>query len=138
MKFNACLRKNRFDKAYLDSLYVWRPEVLRWCANDQLPIPPKWQAISITDTSSETEAEDGHWYKRLSERRKRIAGTLHIAAQLWKENKSFQYEEIWNHEDMKKYDKPRSFPSLESFKDWARDIAPVNAKSPGKRKKPKY
>jgi hypothetical protein len=31
LKFNACLTKSRFDKGYLDSLYVWRPEVIRWC-----------------------------------------------------------------------------------------------------------
>jgi hypothetical protein len=133
-KFGACLRKNHFEKEYLNSLNVWKPEVIRWCINDQLPIPPIWQPLADTNSSNEAEAEDGHWYTRLSERRKRIAGALHIAAQLWKSNKSLSYEEVWNHEDMKKYDQPRSFASLAAFKEWARDIAPQEAKSPGKRK----
>jgi hypothetical protein len=134
LKFGACLRKNHFDKEYLNSLSVWKPEVIRWCINDQLPIPPVWQHQAEPNISAGDETEEGHWYTSLSERRKRIAGILHIAAELWKSNKSLSYEEVWNHEDMKKYDKPRSFVSLESFKEWTRDIAPQEAKTPGRRK----
>lgn len=133
-KFGACLKNNRFDKDYLDSLYVWRPEVIRWCVNDQLPIPSVWLPKLGTDSSAETDADDGHWYEGLTDRRKRIVAALHIAARLWEEDKSFTYEDVWNHPDMKKYDKPRIFPSLESFKEWARDIAPPEAKAGGRRK----
>ncbi|MES1981811.1 MAG: hypothetical protein V4443_04970 [Pseudomonadota bacterium] len=159
-KFTACVTKNRFDKDYLDSLYVWRPEVLRWCFNDRLPIPLAWQEIAAPDTievktqdshsyrhsssltfqdqigqnSIEEETQDKHWYKNLSDRRKQIAGCLHIAARLWRDNPTLSYEQVWNHDDMKKFDKPRIFPSLDSFREWARDIAPLSAKSPGRRK----
>lgn len=61
LKVRACQRKNRFDKKYLDSLYVWRPEVIRWCKNDLLPIPPCWQpkveAGVVTHTESTPEVE---------------------------------------------------------------------------------
>lgn len=134
MKFTACLKKNRFDKKYLDSLYVWRQEVIRWCINDQYPTPSVWQVEPNPDSSIEDEADDKHWHEQLSPRRKGIVAALHIAARLWKDNQSLSYEEVWNHEDMIKYDKPRIFPSLDSFKGWARDIAPQQAKSPGRRK----
>lgn len=26
LKVNACVKKNQFDKRYLDTLYVWRPD----------------------------------------------------------------------------------------------------------------
>lgn len=133
LKVNACLTNNRFEKAYLDSLYVWRPEVIRWCASDQLPIPQFWQS---NPPSGEGEAggDDTHWYGQLTPRKKQIVAALHIAARLWEENRALSYEDVWNHPDMKKLDKPRIFPSLASFKEWARDIAPQEAKSPGKRK----
>lgn len=108
---------------------------MRWCVNDQLPIPAVWQPKPGTDSSAEDDAEDGPWYEQLTDRRKRIVAALHIAARLWEGNRSLSYEEVWNHEDMKKFDKPRIFPSLESFKKWARDIAPQEVKSPGRRKK---
>lgn len=132
LKVSACLTKSRFDKEYLDSLYVWRPEVMRWCANDQLPVPSVWQIESAADSSD--ESNDEHWYKQISPRRKQIVAVLHIATRLWEENRALSYEDVWNHPDMKKFDKPRIFPSLASFKEWARDIAPQEAKSQGRRK----
>lgn len=135
LKFKACLKNNRFDKDYLDSLYVWRPEVLRWCQNDQLPIPPIWQPKLDIEFAPESEADDEHWYERLTSRKKSIVAALHIAERIWQSDKSLLYEDVLNHEDMKKYNKPQFFPSLDSFKEWARDIAPQEAKQPGKRKK---
>jgi hypothetical protein len=134
LKFNACLKKDRFDKNYLDSLYVWRPEVIRWCVNDQLLVPSIWQPKPESGSPDES-SDDEHWYECLTDRRKGIVAALHIADRLWKEDRSLTYEEIWNHPDMKRYDKPRIFPSLDSFKEWARDIAPKEVKSPGRRRK---
>lgn len=135
LKFKACLKNNRFDKNYLNSLYVWRPEILRWCQNDQLPIPPVWQPKLDIEFAPESEADDEHWYERLTSRKKSIVAALHIAERIWQGDKTFLYEDVLNHEDMKKYNKPQIFPSLASFKEWARDIAPQEAKQPGKRKK---
>lgn len=56
LKFDACKRKGKFDKEYLDSLYVWRPEVIRWCQNDLLPIPPCWQPKIETGATTHTES----------------------------------------------------------------------------------
>lgn len=134
-KFTACLKGGKFNKEYLDSLYVWRPDVLRWCAKDQLPIPPVWQPKPGIEAESENDTDDTHWHDSLSDRRKQITTVLHIASHLWEDNPKLSYEEVWTHPDMLKYDKPRIFPSLDSFKKWARNIAPTEAKSPGKRRK---
>ena len=135
IKFGACLKKNKFDKDYLDSIYVWRPEVLRWCTNDRLPFPTVWQPQLEVEFPNDDDEDDEHWYKKLTPRKKSIVAALHIAEHIWQENKSLLYEDVLNHPDMKKYNKPQIFASLPSFKNWARDIAPQEAKSPGKRKK---
>lgn len=135
IKFYVCLKKNRFNKEYLDSLYVWRPEVIRWCQNDMLPVPQFWQPKLEIEFSGESEADDEHWYKRLTPRKKGIVAALHIAERLWQNDKSLLYEDVLNHEDMKKYNNPQYFSSLDSFKEWARDIAPQEAKTGGRRKK---
>lgn len=134
VKLNACAQKDRFDKKLLNSLYVWRPEVIRWCQNDLLPIPPVWRTKLEIEFAGDSDADDEHWYKRLTPRKKSIVAALHIAERIWQSDKTLLYEDVLNHEDMKKYNKPQIFPSLESFKEWARDIAPVEAKKPGKRK----
>jgi hypothetical protein len=134
LKFHACLKKDQFDKEYLDSLYVWRPEVLRWCQKDMLPVPIFWQPNLEIEFSGEIEADEEHWYKQLTSRKKSIIAALHIAERIWQGDKSLLYEDVLNHDDMKKYNKPQIFPSLDSFKEWARDIAPQEAKTGGRRK----
>lgn len=41
LKINTCLRKDEFDKDYLDSIYVKRSEVLNWCDKERIT-PPLW------------------------------------------------------------------------------------------------
>ncbi len=50
LRFYLCLRRNRFNKNYLDSLYVKRYEVISWCTNVAfLDLPPCWVMISSSD-----------------------------------------------------------------------------------------
>ena len=42
MKFYHCLKRNKFNKSYLDSLYVKRNEVFDWCKKAYLDPPPCW------------------------------------------------------------------------------------------------
>jgi len=132
LKFRKLLHQSKFDVEYLENLYVWRPEVIRWCSNHQLAIPHIWQ--DEADNSDDTDPE-AHWYHQLTPRRKKIAGALFIAKRLWEEDSLLDYIDVYNHPDMTRYDKPRSFNTLESFKEWAKSIAPVKARSGGKRSK---
>ena len=42
IKINTCLRKDRFDKDYLDSIYVKRSDVLNWCDRERIAPPALW------------------------------------------------------------------------------------------------
>ncbi len=49
-EFYQCLRKNKFDKDYLNNLYVKRYEVITWCKNVAfLDLPPCWVPTSSSD-----------------------------------------------------------------------------------------
>ncbi len=47
-KFKKCLREDKFDKSYLDSLYLKRNEVLSWSDNIILLDPPPCWALKKT------------------------------------------------------------------------------------------
>lgn len=49
-KFKQCLKQDKFDQVYLDSLYVKRNEVLDWCANIiYLDPPPCWALVNASE-----------------------------------------------------------------------------------------
>lgn len=130
LRFNACLRKDKFDKNYLNSLYVWKPEVIQWCNQHQHTIPTIWLEQA---EEAEEDSENQEWLARLTPRKKQIVGALHIAQRIWEEDPNLDYADVYEHPDMLTYDKPRRFPSLDSFKAWTRSIAPDKAKSRGRR-----
>lgn len=135
-KFYRCLRKNKFDKDYLDNLYAKRNEVINWSINvARLDPPPCWapkQLLSaeITDIDDENKG----WYDVLTERRRKITGCLELARKLWEENPNQSYDQIYNHPILKQYGNPSVF-SKDSFQDWAKDYASEFAKRGGRRKK---
>jgi hypothetical protein len=48
LKLYPCLRRNKFNKSYLDNLYIKRDEVINWCANvAQLDPPPCWSPKNL-------------------------------------------------------------------------------------------
>lgn len=130
-RFMKCLRHDLIDPIYLDSIYVRRGDVLRWCHQEFYEPPPIWKPEAITASSSEFE-EDGHWYKKLNDKQRRIVFDLETARQLWHENNEQTYEDVYNHEEMPR---PRAFTSLDAFKRWTRDFAPDFAKKKGRRDK---
>lgn len=136
-RFWKCLRGDVFDKTYLDSIYLKRGDVLRWCQNEFLPPPPIWKSEQISGTANdESDDENAQWHKRLTDRQRRVITCLEIAKRIWQENPVLFYEDVYNHPDLIKQDKPRTF-TLDSFKRWAREFAPEAAKAAGRRKESK-
>lgn len=135
-RFWKCLRKDVFDKAYLDSIYMKRSDVLRWCQNEFLPPPPIWRVqdahVSVSSHDSD-EDEPADWYNDLTEKRKLRIACLEMAKKLWRINPEQSYEEVYRHPIMKQYGNPEVF-SLSAFKRWARPFAPDAAKTGGKPK----
>lgn len=135
-RFLRCLRKDEFDKAYLDSVYVKRGDILRWCQNEFLDPPPIWRLAETTSAPANEGVEDDEateWYERLTEARKQRVTCLEMAKKLWKINPEQKYEEVFRHPIMKQYGNPEVF-TLNAFKKWAREFAPEYAKTGGRPK----
>lgn len=136
-KFLKCLRQDLFDKTYLNSLYLNRSDVLRWCQSEFLTPPPIWKLEQISGAAhEESDDENAQWHKRLTDRQRRVITCLEIAKRIWKDNPALSYEDVYNHPDMIHQDKPRTF-TLDSFKKWTREFAPEAAKAAGRRKESK-
>lgn len=134
-KFWKCLRSDVFNKAYLDTIYLKRGDVLRWCQNEFLLPPPIWQtAIANTLASHEltddSDDDKDNWYDKVSPRRKQRIACLEIAKQLWKDNPELSYEQVHLHPIMTHYGYGASF-TKDTFKKWARPFASDFAKKTG-------
>ena len=134
-KFNQCLKKDIFIKAYLDSLYLRRSEVLSWCEIDFLSPPPVWQLKSSESNNPEvydgSDDENDSWYNELSDNRKKRIACLELARKLWLISPHLTYEEIYKHSTMKQFGNPNVF-SFSAFKKWARPFAPDQIKVGGR------
>ncbi|HNP52282.1 MAG TPA: hypothetical protein PKJ85_10875 [Nitrosomonas nitrosa] len=142
-KFFQCLRKNEFDKAYLDNLYVKRNEVIKWCAHViYLDPPPCWapkKPLSAERSLAETmeiEDEDKGWYEKLTDLRRKKVASLELAKMLWEKDENQSYEQIRNHPIMKQYGNPSVF-TPDAFQSWAKEYASDYARKGGRRKKSK-
>ena len=138
LRFIQCFINNKFNKAYLDSLYVKRNEVINWCIDVvRLDPPPCWAITKLQYAgAADIDDENKGWYDVLTERRRKITGCLELARRLWEENPNQSYDQIRNHPIMKQYGNPSVF-SKDSFQDWAKDYASEFAKRGGRRKKSK-
>lgn len=81
IKFYRCLRKDKFNKDYLDNLYVKRYEVIRWCTNVALIDPPPcWTPKRSSGESISTKETKN--YRPADENEDRIRCQA-IASALW-------------------------------------------------------
>ncbi|ALQ51146.1 hypothetical protein [Nitrosomonas ureae] len=137
VKFYQCFRKNKFDKAYLDSFYIKRNEVLSWCKNViYLDPPPCWvlKTISsnddITAEVEDTDDENNGWYDKISKRRRQRIVCIELAKQLWEQYPGISYEEMHRHPTMEQLGYSSTF-SFKSFKNLVRSVASEPAQLPG-------
>lgn len=140
MKLLKVQRREIFDKPFLDSIYVKRPEVLRWCQTDFLEPPSIWKLPEPLDTAAdsknaqEDEDETG-WYDSLTDPRKKRVACLEMAKLLWKANPKLSYAEVYNHPAMAQYGNRSIFTTLNSFKRWAGKFAPEEIRQGGRHEK---
>lgn len=134
LKFIQCLRKSKFDKTYLNKLYVKRNEVIKWCNEVILLDPPSCWATkdlsSIVHSVNEKEDSDTSWYDKLTELRRRKVICIGLAEQLWQKNPDLTYKEMHEHEIMKDLGYSSKF-NFKNFKTLVRPVASVPAKLPG-------
>ena len=138
VKFSKCLRKNEFNKTYLNSIYLMRSDVLRWCQREFLTPPPIWQVSNLDAPQLDKQIDDldddkNNWYDNLSDRRKQRIVCLEIAKRLWEDNPELSYKEVHSHRVMTRYGYGKSF-TFETFKKWARPYASEDAKQGGNKR----
>lgn len=129
------VRKRPLDKTFLDKLYVMRSDILRWCEKEYRDPPPCWMPASksVETPPAEEEADDNDdWYEKLSPLRKERVACLEVAKHLWEQNPTLKYEQVRMHPVMEQAGLRYVF-TAERFKNWARRIAPDEAKRGGRR-----
>ena len=134
-RLTDCLFKGVFDKDLLQNTYVMRSEILAWCAKEFINPPAIWALAPQQNNSAAADIEEDDkdgWYAQLTDRRKKIVAGLEVAKHLWQQDKARSYEDVYNHALMN-HTGFRSFFTFESFKKWARPIAPDEAKRGGRR-----
>ena len=137
LKFARCLRKDWFDRAYLDSLYVKRDEVLDWCTKAYLDPPPSWAPKNLPSTENVLDevgdTDDGKdgWYEKLTEPRRRRVICIGLAEQIWHTSPGFNYKQMHEHPDMKRLGYSGKF-SIDAFKKLVRRVASEPAKLAGR------
>lgn len=142
IKFLNCLGKNKFEKNYLDNLYVKRNEVINWCLDSLLDPPPCWSYKKSTANNVATnelidpDDENNSWYDKITERRRQRVVCIELAKQLWKVNPNLSYDEMQSHSIMQQYGYSSTF-TFKSFRNLVRVVASESAQSPGAPIKPK-
>lgn len=142
IKFLNCLGKNKFDKNYLDNLYVKRNEVINWCSDSLLDPPPCWKTeadLQLKEkhhVTEETDDDNTGWYGKLTPLRRRKVICKGLAEQLWKKYPDFSYEEMHEYPIMKELGYSSKF-TFQNFKKLVRPVASESAKMPGSRQKNK-
>lgn len=137
IKFYRWLMHNKFNKDYLDNLYVKRNEVITWCEKVALLDPPPcWSHKKSTlndpamSESVDPDDENNSWYEKMSERRRQRVVCIELAKQLWKIHKNLGYEEMRIHPTMQQFGYSSTF-SPTAFKKLVRTVASEYAKLPG-------
>ncbi len=97
---------NKFNKHYLDSLYVERNEIIKLCANDpNRDPPPCWspKELSSTDNAPDEDPdnENNGWYDKITKRRREKVVCIELAKQLWVKYPGLSYKEMHEHPTMK-------------------------------------
>lgn len=134
-KLSADLRQDKIDMRLMDCLYLRRGETLHWFAKEFIEPPSCWAPQSGKREPEKPVIEDeskDDWYRKLTPQRKEKVACLEVAKHLWEQEPSLLYEEVRTHPIMTQAGLRHVF-TPDSFKTWARDVAPEEAKKGGRR-----
>jgi hypothetical protein len=132
----ACLFKGIYQPELLHGTFVMRSEILAWCDKEYIDPPTCWtlapQRENATTNDSDSEYDLDGWYGRITDQRKQKVACLELAKRLWQQDRSRSYEEVRMHPLMIQTGFHTVF-SPDTFKKWAREFAPQEAKQGGRR-----
>lgn len=135
LRFYWCLRKSKFNKHYLDSLYVKRYEVIRWCTNIALIDPPPcWMPKHPLD--EQISAKETKNYRPANETEDRIRCHA-IASALWELDPAIHPVHMVQSTIMQRFGNGRDY-SEGTIKDWIKSADPHKKRKKGPPPKIEY
>jgi hypothetical protein len=115
----ACYFHQKFDKSLLDSLYVSRAEVLRWCESEYLSPPQFWlednQISKIPEKIKDSPA---------SKRDKAEAAWKAFAQALWLIDPRIHPSHIAKSEAIRQFENVKDY-TPDTVRDWIVDLDPL-------------
>ena len=119
----------KFDKSILDSLYVSRGDVLRWCKNEFLSEPKFWLEQNLITENNKESA--------LSKRERAILAWRSFAQLLWIIDPRIHPKHIADSKILRTIDNVKDYKS-DTVKDWIKDLDPLKDERTGAPPKIEY
>lgn len=113
-----CYVKEKFDQSLLDSVYVSRAEVLKWCEGEYLSPPQFWLENNLTSNSPEKSKDSP-----ASKRDKAEAAWKAFAQALWMIDQRIHPRHIAESKAFRKFENVKDYKP-DTVRDWIADLDP--------------
>ena len=134
LKTLSCLLKDAINKAYLDSLYVKREEVIDLCIRSHYDPPSCWMPKHLPDEQLKTKEAKN--YRPADETEDRIRCQA-IASALWELDPAIHPVHMAQSTIMQRFGNGRDY-SEETIKDWIKNVDPQKKRKKGAPPKIQY
>ena len=124
-KFWKCLNGDEFNKAYLDSIYVKRGDVLRWCQNEFHEPPPVWRLADLEKQHQQEPATKTNAINRPKDEETDRQLCKAIAATLWSLDPNIHPTHMARSKVIQQYGQGRFYKDLNTIKKWIAEVDPL-------------
>ncbi len=124
------LVQRRFSRAMLDSLFVMRSEVLKWCEDDYLTPPSIWAVGSKNGNGAEiAKAVIGKHRDEAIDKQLCQA----IARTLWDIDPQVHPAHLFKHKAIQRYGNAKTYKDDETIRSWIAEVDPLKGQRKGGR-----
>ena len=116
----ACYFHNKFNKKILDTNYISRSELFRWCEANYLSFPPFW-----LDDNSMSRIPDALKNRPASKRDKDQAASRALAGLLWRIDPRITPKHMVNSEIFAELANASDYKDDKTIKGWIADLDPM-------------
>ena len=138
-----CYESERFDKEFLDTVYIEDEHFANWCINKNIPLPTfwfpnGWKAYDDEDeetTEGISKSESHPDITKLKESQVDKIVCQAIARTLWDIYPNTTIAAMCNHDAIQRYGNGKLYIGAHTLRDWLSEVAPENIK--GRKGRPK-
>lgn len=138
-----CYEKEKFDKEFLDAVYIEDEHFANWCINKKISLPSFWfpngwnsydqEEKKIVDENSKSESLTDITKLKESQIDKIVCQA--IARTLWDIEPDMTIASMCKHQAIQIYGNGKQYTGLHTLRNWLSEVAPDNIK--GKKGRPK-